>query len=300
MGNELASSFNECRFSDILRSNAANNSGTNTGDYIYSTSAAVPPAPAVVSVAVPNGGETWSAGSMQAIQWTTSNVMGNVRIELSRDGGSSFTEVLFASTSNDGSESWIVTGPATSAARVRISSVSNPGTADTSDADFTIVQDPGVVTVQISSGWNMISNPVTTADDSVRQLYPASDFPHAFGFNTTSGYFQSFRMVNGAGYWGKFSTSHTNVITGQERLLDSIAVQAGWNMIGSISCTVNTSAISTEPPLILASSFFGYNNGYFVASQFVPGKAYWVKVSQNGWVILDCGSTTTAASSERR
>jgi hypothetical protein len=93
-----------------------------------------------VTVTVPNGGETWAIGTMQAVQWTSSGLTGDVKIELSRNGGASFTETLFASTTNDGSENWTVTGPTTSTARIKISSVANPAIADTSNANFSIVQ----------------------------------------------------------------------------------------------------------------------------------------------------------------
>ncbi|HJW76162.1 MAG TPA: FG-GAP-like repeat-containing protein [Thermoleophilia bacterium] len=88
----------------------------------------VPPA-----VTAPNGGERWALGSTQTIAWTPGNGA-DVTIELSRDNGSTWTP-LFTSTANDGSESWTVSGSATSQARVRISNLSG---SDVSDACFTI------------------------------------------------------------------------------------------------------------------------------------------------------------------
>lgn len=95
---------------------------------------------ATIAVISPNGGETWPLGTVQSIQWSSTGVTGNVRIELSRNGGATFDEVLFASTANDGTENWAVTGAATSQARIRISSVGNPGVVDASNANFSIVQ----------------------------------------------------------------------------------------------------------------------------------------------------------------
>ncbi|MDI6765662.1 MAG: SdrD B-like domain-containing protein [Bacteroidota bacterium] len=99
-----------------------------------------------ITVTVPNGGENYPIGASQVIQWTSSNLPGNVRIELSRNAGSSY-ETLFADTPNDGSESWSVTGPITSMALVRITSVSIPSVSDVSDANFSIVQPTITVTV---------------------------------------------------------------------------------------------------------------------------------------------------------
>ncbi len=109
---------------------------------IYRFNSAVP----AITVSAPNGGENWSIGTTQNIQWTSSNVSGDVKIELSTNGGSTFPTILFASTPNDNAESWIVTGPASSSARVRISSVVTPSIADTSNTNFTITQPSITVT----------------------------------------------------------------------------------------------------------------------------------------------------------
>jgi len=71
------------------------------------------------------------------IKWTSSNVTGNVKIELSRNGGGTY-ETLFASTPNDGQENWVITGPPTTQGLIRISSVDNPSISDTSNGVFTI------------------------------------------------------------------------------------------------------------------------------------------------------------------
>ena len=64
-------------------------------------------------------------------------VSGNGRIELSRNGGATWT-THWSSTSNDGRQSWTVTGPSTADALVRITSLSAPIVSDTSNAPFTI------------------------------------------------------------------------------------------------------------------------------------------------------------------
>jgi len=64
-------------------------------------------------------------------------VSGKVRIELSRDGGATW-KVLFNDTANTGVKSWKVTKPATTQARIRVSSVLTPSVRDTSDGNFII------------------------------------------------------------------------------------------------------------------------------------------------------------------
>lgn len=106
--------------------------------------------PTNLTVTAPNGGETWPIGSTQTIQWTSTGVNGDVKIELSRDGGTTWTETLFASTPNDESEAWPVTGLVTPQARIRISSVSAPSISDVSDGNF-VISDPTPPSSSITS-----------------------------------------------------------------------------------------------------------------------------------------------------
>jgi len=90
-----------------------------------------------LTVTSPNGGETWPIGASRAIQWTSVGLTGNVKIEVSRNGGTSWAPVI-GSTPNDGTHAWTVTGAATTQARIRITSLTDPTIADVSDANFTI------------------------------------------------------------------------------------------------------------------------------------------------------------------
>jgi hypothetical protein len=90
-----------------------------------------------VTVITPNGGESWAIGSRQTIQWNSSNVSGKVKIELSRNGGTTWT-LLSNNEANTGNKTWKVTKPATTQARIRVSGVSDTGAVDTSNANFII------------------------------------------------------------------------------------------------------------------------------------------------------------------
>jgi M6 family metalloprotease-like protein len=90
-----------------------------------------------IQVTSPNGGEIWSIGSRQTLRWSSNNVAGNVSIQLSRDGGVTWSTIS-SGTANDGSQSWRVTSPATTSARIRVCSVANPALCDASNGNFTI------------------------------------------------------------------------------------------------------------------------------------------------------------------
>ncbi len=181
------------------------------------------------------------------------------------------------------SKSAVFTGHAAGSATIKATS----GALSTTGSG-TIIVTAATVTmgVSISRGWNLISNPVTNPipGDSVKQLYPTSINPYAFEFS--GGYVQSFRLINGKGYWEKFPDSLSNVITGTTRTHDSISVVAGWNIIGTISNAVDTSTIVSVPPGLRVSGWFGYSGGYTAVAQLIPGNGYWVKSSGAGKFVL--------------
>lgn len=109
-----------------------------TGASAFATSEPVTtPPPPSLHVLIPNGGEEWRIGENRSITWESTNLTGNVKLEVSRDGGTTWA-ALMASTANDGSETWAVTGPVTSQGRVRVSSLATPAVLDSSDGNFII------------------------------------------------------------------------------------------------------------------------------------------------------------------
>lgn len=140
------------------------------------------------------------------------------------------------------------------------------------------------VNVSIAAGWNMISNPVIAANDSLIVLYPTSLF--GYGFSFSGGYVTDYTMENGTGYWGKFPGVTSQVVSGLPNTRDTIDVIAGWNLVGSVSNSVDTSTIVSIPSGIRASNWFGYAAGYVSAANILPGQAYWVKSNAVGQFVL--------------
>ncbi len=96
----------------------------------------IPGQPGVI-VTSPNGGENWELGSTQNITWISSNVSGNVKIDLYKSGISWF---ISPDESNDGSYSWDLSSALDAGMdyTVRISSVNDTSVYDESDEDFTL------------------------------------------------------------------------------------------------------------------------------------------------------------------
>jgi hypothetical protein len=97
---------------------------------------------AAINVTAPNTAVTWAVGSNQTIAWTHNLGAGtSVRIELTRNNGAAW-ETLAASAPNStattGTFAWTVTGPPTTAARVRVVWVAKPAVSDQSKRLFRI------------------------------------------------------------------------------------------------------------------------------------------------------------------
>lgn len=103
--------------------------------------ATTPAPPCSVTVTAPNGSETWIPGQPVNITWTSANAGVAVEIALTRDGGGTW-ETLAAGAPNSGVFAWVVVGPPTTQAMVRVRAPSQPDCQDTSDSLFAIVLIP--------------------------------------------------------------------------------------------------------------------------------------------------------------
>ena len=134
-----------------------------------------------------------------------------------------------------------------------------------------------------ASGWNLVSLPAHVPDGRKAALFPQA-ISVAFRYNYS--YFIEDTLQPGIGYWLKFGAADTVNVTGPEIIAETLAVVAGWNLIGTVSDTISIQSITSIPPGLVTSKFFGYNGGYKISDTLVPGKGYWVKVGQGGSLVL--------------
>ena len=137
----------------------------------------------------------------------------------------------------------------------------------------------------LEQGWNIVSVPVTTEDRRKTALFPES-VSNAFAY-VAPAYISRDTLDSGVGYWLKFRTSQGISIAGGVITTDTIDVVQGWNLIGSVSSPVPVGSIVQIPGGIVTSQYFGFTNGTYLASPTItPLQGYWVKVNQDGKLVL--------------
>jgi len=149
---------------------------------------------------------------------------------------------------------------------------------------YTLYAGSPTYTINVSAGWNLLSLPSKVPNNSVTQLFPTA-ISSAFVYSGSS-YNITDTLINGNGFWLKFPTDDQVQIFGDSLYSDTIDVVAGWNMIGTITNPILTSAIIQSPSSIVTSNYFEYASSYYVADTLKPGNGYWVKVDRNGKLIL--------------
>ena len=93
------------------------------------------------TVTAPNG-RTWPIAATRTIRWSHNlGIAETVDIEVSRDGGATWEVVASGqanATNTSGTFDWLVSGPATTTARVRVTWSGGMAVTDLSNADFRI------------------------------------------------------------------------------------------------------------------------------------------------------------------
>jgi hypothetical protein len=135
----------------------------------------------------------------------------------------------------------------------------------------------------IQKNWNIVSVPLITANPRKISLFPTAT-SSAFAFD--GGYIPKDTLMPGVGYWLKFDSSQTISLTGTAQTTDTLLVKSGWNLIGTLSNPISTDLIVSIPAGIISSNIYGYDDGYQSVTALLPFRGYWIKVNQQGKLIL--------------
>lgn len=159
------------------------------------------------------------------------------------------------------------------------------------------------VSRNIETGWNLVSIPLEVSNAHSASVFPSSN---SSTFAYQGGYIASDTMELGRGYWLKFPSAGPVGLAGQPKLDGSIAIQSGWNVIGSISIPLSVIGVQEIPAGIITSPYYAYQGGYLATDSIIPMHAYWVKANNPGVLVLSSAAIpqrsplTTLANETRR
>jgi hypothetical protein len=101
------------------------------------------------SVSLPNGGESFTTGSLQTVTWNTAATsdapfnVDYVKILYSTDGGLTYPITILANTENDGTEAIVIPKVVTNKGRIKVEAIGNIF-FDISDNNFTVITSSNV------------------------------------------------------------------------------------------------------------------------------------------------------------
>lgn len=196
---------------------------------------------ASVELVSPNGRELWEIGTQQPIVWNQSGVSGDLTLQYSIDGGSTWKTIVDA-TEADGSYIWTVPDDRSDDAYVRVTSTQDPAVTDQSDAPFTIYKrytfwDSYVTATPRSlSGGEVLTFTVMLYEESSATLSLTNAFPGALRYVTETLHVEP-EWKNRAEY-----------IEGEVRWSDTVtaAVPVAIQYAAQVTPTMSTLAISNS------------------------------------------------------
>ena len=154
---------------------------------------------------------------------------------------------------------------------------------------------PGSIDVENMSGWNLVGLPLEVVDASYNTVFPSSISGSLYGFNGT--YVNESDLVEGLGYWLRFSDSGSTTITGSVISSLTVGLSQGWNLISGISEAVDVASISDPDGIIVPGSLYGFTGTYASSSELTPGKGYWLRTSASGDITISGGASARTTAS---
>ena len=146
--------------------------------------------------------------------------------------------------------------------------------------------------VYYNEDWNLLSVP----DESVN--FPCTNYIGGTLYSFEDNSYTTFEMDDitvGQSYWLKFEDMVECTFSGNPITEISVQLTAGWNLMGSISSSVDVNAIIDEDNLIVPNTVYGFDESYIEAEMIEPGYGYWIRAFQDGEITLTSDVTARAA-----
>jgi len=148
-------------------------------------------------------------------------------------------------------------------------------------------ENPDLVTIQIdfNEGWNLVGLPAYIDDADYSSMFPEAITGTLFSFG--SGYISESELIPGMGYWLRFSTNGSVIMTGIPIYDITLLMNEGWNLITGISTVTDVNDIQDPDGIIISGTFYDFDFGYGQVEELVPGHGYWVRTSSAGEIMIN-------------
>ncbi|MDI6804608.1 MAG: T9SS type A sorting domain-containing protein [Bacteroidota bacterium] len=135
----------------------------------------------------------------------------------------------------------------------------------------------------IKTDWQMSSLPLIVRNMDPNFLFPNTTAPV---YMFSDGYTIPSMLNPGKAYWVRNGINEILSFCGIPVSSSQVYLEAGWNMVGVYEKDISVNGITTTPPGILNSAFYGFDAGYYIPTVLQSGKGYWIKTSQSGFINL--------------
>lgn len=118
-----------------------------------------------------------------------------------------------------------------------------------------------------------------------------------FGFNGV--YRRNNSMKPGTGYWIRSDQEVVLPVKGQGLLHTEVDLDAGWNLIGSLSLALPVSSITDKDGILSQAPLWGFKDGVYKQTEVLyPGSGYWLHAKENGRVLLNAELSESSPSKD--
>jgi len=154
----------------------------------------------------------------------------------------------------------------------------------TSSATVTInVETQNVnITYGGTSDWQLVSFPIVS---STKEEVEGEQNWTLFEF--TNRYEATSFIEAGKGYWLKSIDGKETSVQQDGKTAISIELESGWNLIGGINNEIALADVIDENDVVLETTLFGFDNGYFTSDTVRAGKGYWLRATEAGTIKLN-------------
>jgi hypothetical protein len=105
-------------------------------------------------------------------------------------------------------------------------------------------------------------------------------------FQFGEGYENVQEISPGIGYWLRFYNDGQTIIEGYVIPELVVTLNENWNLISGNATEIPVTSIIDTEGIIVPNTFYVYDEGYVNAETLLPGRAYWMRATESGTIII--------------